>query len=44
LTVSVDAGLEVVTNTSAEAVTEGDGRRVWAFPATPPVASIPWAK
>ncbi len=39
LTVSVDAGLEVVTNTSAEAVTEGDARRVWTFPATPPMAT-----
>ncbi len=39
LTVSVDAGLEVVANTAAEAVTEGGARREWTFPATPPMAT-----
>ncbi len=39
LTVSVDADLEVVANTPAEAVTEGGARREWTFPATPPMAT-----
>ncbi len=39
LNVSVDADLEVVANTPAEAVTEGGGRREWTFPATPPMAT-----
>ena len=37
LEVTAPSGLEVVTNTSAETVTEVDGRRTWRFATTPPM-------